>query len=157
MALSLQTDYSLRTLMYLATTKERARISEVAEFFKISEAHVAKVVHHLARLGFIRSVRGVGGGMELAKRPDEITVADVLLAVEGPMHLLDCVVVEDLCVIQQGCKLRHVLAEAERRQLEYLQSVKLSDVIPIQMTRDEERLVPLRMPLGDAANQGKHC
>jgi DNA-binding IscR family transcriptional regulator len=45
------------------------------------------------------------------------------------MHLLDCVGIENVCVIQPGCKLKTVLAKAERIQMEYLQSVTLSDLL----------------------------
>ncbi len=128
--LALQTDYALRTLMFLATRGTRARIDDVAALFGISRAHVAKVVNQLARQGYVRSIRGVGGGIELSRPPAEICVGDVIAAFEGPMHLLDCVGMDDVCVIEKFCKLKGVLAEAERIQQEYLRSVTLADVIP---------------------------
>jgi Rrf2 family nitric oxide-sensitive transcriptional repressor len=130
MRLALQTDFALRTLMYLATVNQRATIQDVARLFAISANHVAKVVNQLARLGFVRSLRGVGGGIELARAPEQIRIGEVIAAFEGPMHLLDCVGQEGICVIESFCKLKGVLAEAERRQVEYLQSVTLSDVVP---------------------------
>jgi Rrf2 family nitric oxide-sensitive transcriptional repressor len=130
MRLALQTDYSLRTLMYLATRSERQTVQNVASFFQISETHIGKVVHQLARMGYVRSVRGVGGGLELAKSPDEISIGEIIRAVEGNLHLLECIGLENVCVIQQHCKLRTVLNHAERIQLDYLNSVRLSDVLP---------------------------
>jgi Rrf2 family transcriptional regulator, nitric oxide-sensitive transcriptional repressor len=130
MQLSLQTDYSLRTLMFLAVQPGRRRVAEIAAFFGISEGHVAKVVNHLARMGYIRSIRGVGGGIELARSPGEITIGEVVALVEGQTHLLDCVGMENVCVIERSCKLKGVLAKAERIQREYLNSVRLSDVLP---------------------------
>ena len=130
MRLALQTDYSLRTLMFLAARPERQTVGAVAEFFQISQTHVGKVVHQLARLGYVRSIRGIGGGMELARSPDDITVGEVVRAVEGNVHLLECIGMEDVCVIQRHCKLRTVLDRAERIQMEYLDSVRLSDVLP---------------------------
>lgn len=129
MRLALHTDFALRTLMFLAGHQRRVNVSEIAEFFGISRDHLAKVVQRLAREGFVRSIRGVGGGVELAKPADEISVGDVIARFEGSMHLLDCVAIEDLCVIQPGCQLRHVLAEAERLQTEYLKNVRLCDVV----------------------------
>ena len=64
--------------MFLATRGERCTIDSVAELFGISRAHVAKVVNQLARLGFIRSVRGVGGGIELSRPADQIAIGDTL-------------------------------------------------------------------------------
>lgn len=130
MTFTTQTDYALRTLMYLATRRERANVQQVADLFGISVHHVAKVVNQLARYGYIRSVRGVGGGIELARVPEEILLGEVIERFEGNLHLLDCVGVEDVCSIQSFCKLKGVLAEAERIQLEYLNSVTLKDVAP---------------------------
>ena len=130
MKLSLQTDYSLRTLMYLAVHPGRANIASLAAFFAISEAHVAKVVHQLGKLGYIRSIRGSGGGLELAKSPEDISIGEIVQAVEGTAHLLECLGTANVCVIQKGCKLLGVLAEAERIQRDYLLGVRLSDVLP---------------------------
>jgi Rrf2 family nitric oxide-sensitive transcriptional repressor len=135
MRLSLQTDYSLRTLMYLAARPGRRNIAEIADFFGISQAHVAKVVTQLARWGFVRSIRGIGGGLELARPAEEITIGAVVRASEGSLNLLECVSVDDVCVIQRHCKLRGVLREAERLQMEYLENVRLSDVLPFDAAR----------------------
>ena len=130
MQLTTQTDYALRTLMYLATRTERATVADVATLFGISSNHVAKVVNLLSRYGYLRSIRGIGGGIELAKSPDEIRIGDVIERMEGNLHLLSCVGSDDSCVIHSFCKLKDVLAEAEQIQKEYLDSVTLADVVP---------------------------
>lgn len=130
MRLALQTDYALRTLMYLATRGKRVTSQEVADFFGISAAHVAKVVNQLARQGFVRSIRGVGGGIELTRDPAEIRLGEVIVAFEGSLQLLDCITMTNVCVVERFCKLKNVLAEAERVQQAYLQSVSLADVLP---------------------------
>ncbi len=130
MRLALQTDFALRTLMYLASVAERATIREVADYFRISADHVAKVVLQLNRLGYIRSVRGVGGGIELGRAAEEIRVGEVIAAFEGSVHLLECVGRDGVCVVESFCKLKRVLAEAERVQMEYLNGVTLRDVLP---------------------------
>lgn len=130
MRLALQTDYSLRTLMFLAARPERQTIKAVSDFFQISQTHVGKVVNQLARLGYVRSIRGIGGGLELARPASDISIGEVVQSVEGNMHLLECIGMEDVCVIQRHCKLRTVLDRAEQIQLEYLNSIKLSDVLP---------------------------
>ncbi|WP_417387356.1 RrF2 family transcriptional regulator [Gimesia sp.] len=130
MQLTMQTDYALRTLMYLASQDNRVTVTDVAELFQISSHHVAKVVNQLSRLGYIRSVRGMGGGIELAVPLEKIRLGDVIERFEGNLHLLECVGTENVCIIQPFCKLKGVLAEAERVQLEYLNSVTLADVAP---------------------------
>ena len=130
MRLALQTDYALRTLLFLATRTGRTTVAEVAGFFGISAHHVGKVVHQLGRLGYVRNHRGPSGGIDLAREPGAISVGRVVLDFEGNMHLLDCVDAPDRCVIQPGCTLRGVLAEAERLQMEYLNGVTLEDLLP---------------------------
>ena len=92
--------------------------------------HVGKVVHQLGRLGYVRNHRGPGGGIELARAPSAITVGQVVQDFEGNTHLLDCVGFPGRCVIQPGCTLRGVLAEAERIQMDYLNSVTLESLLP---------------------------
>jgi Rrf2 family transcriptional regulator, nitric oxide-sensitive transcriptional repressor len=133
MRLSLQTDYALRTLLFLATRTERTTVADVAGFFGISAHHLGKVVHQLGRLGYVRNQRGPGGGIVLARNPGAITVGRVILDFEGNLHLLDCVAAPGLCVIQPGCTLRGVLAEAERLQMDYLNSVTLEALLPIPL------------------------
>lgn len=129
MRLSLHTDYALRTLMYLSGIKQRATTGQIAEFFGISKDHLAKVVQRLTRLGWVRTVRGIGGGLELAVQPESLSVGEVIEKLEGSTQLLQCVTSSaQICVIQSSCRLRHVLAEAERIQMEYLRSIALSDI-----------------------------
>jgi Rrf2 family transcriptional regulator, nitric oxide-sensitive transcriptional repressor len=139
MRLTTQTDFALRTLMYLAAISGRATISQVAGLFDISSHHVAKVVNQLSRLGYLRSIRGIGGGIELARRPEDIRLGQVIVEMEGNMHLLPCVATTDVCAIESFCKLKGVLAEAERVQLAYLNGKTLSDVAPTK-----RRLVAIR-------------
>ncbi len=130
MRLTTHTDYALRTLMYLVSVKGRTTSADVARLYGISSNHMAKVVNQLAKLGYVRSIRGIGGGIELARKPEDVRLGEVVEAFEGNMHLLDCVATDDICAIQSFCKLKGALAEAERVQLEYLNSVTLADVAP---------------------------
>ena len=133
MRLSLKTDYALRTLLFLATRTGRTTVTDVAGFYGISEHHVGKVVHELGRLGYVRNRRGPGGGILLARAPGAISVGRVVLDFEGNMHLLDCVETPGVCVIQPGCTLRGVLAEAERLQMSYLDGITLESLLPIPL------------------------
>lgn len=116
--------------MYLASVAERATAAQIAQLYGVSTNHMAKVVNQLSRLGYVRSIRGIGGGIELAKEPEDIRLGEVIEAMEGNMHLLECVATENVCAIQSFCKLKGALAEAERLQLEYLNNVTLADVAP---------------------------
>lgn len=116
--------------MYVAAIDRRATVAEVARLYGVSANHIAKVVNQLARLGYLRSVRGIGGGIELARQPADIRLGEIVEALEGNMHLLDCVATDGVCAIQSFCSLQGVLDEAERVQLDYLNTVTLADVVP---------------------------
>jgi Rrf2 family nitric oxide-sensitive transcriptional repressor len=131
MRLVLQTDYALRILLYLATRSGRSTVQEVADFYRISAHHLGKVAHQLGRLGYVRNVRGPGGGIELARPAATVTVGGIIRAFEGRnIHLLDCIDTTGVCVIELGCALRKALAEAERIQMEYLDGVTLEALLP---------------------------
>ena len=130
MKLTMQTDYALRTLLYLAQRPSRSTIRDIAEFYRISAHHMGKVAHQLGKLGLIRNIRGPGGGLELARSAGAITIGAVIRAFEGATRMLECVDTPGVCVIQPGCTLRSVLAEAERRQMEYLNGVTLESLLP---------------------------
>ena len=79
MKLTVFSDYTLRVLMYLATERERmTTIPEIAAAYGISENHLMKVVHQLARTKVIESVRGKGGGIRLMRDPAEIRLGQVV-------------------------------------------------------------------------------
>jgi Rrf2 family nitric oxide-sensitive transcriptional repressor len=130
MRLTTHTDFALRTLMFVATVQRRVTAAEVAQLYGISANHLAKAVNQLARLGYVRSIRGIGGGIELAREAESIRLGEVIQALEGNRHLLDCVGQTQVCSIESFCKLKQVLAKAEEVQMNYLYGVTLADVIP---------------------------
>jgi Rrf2 family nitric oxide-sensitive transcriptional repressor len=129
--LTYYTDYSLRVLMYLAIAPERmANISEIADRYGISRNHLVKVVHNLARGGFIRSYRGKGGGIELARAPAQINVGDVARYTEGPLKPVECFDVErNRCVIANSCGLAEIIAEACANFFATLDRYTLADLV----------------------------
>jgi Rrf2 family transcriptional regulator, nitric oxide-sensitive transcriptional repressor len=130
MRLTSFTDYGLRVLMFLAAQPgRRATIAEIATAYGISENHLMKVVHCLGRAGFLRNVRGRGGGLELARAPAHINVGDVVRATEGPSLPAECFDRESNgCRIVKGCGLPAVLDEAVRAFYAALARYTLADV-----------------------------
>ncbi len=129
MALSFHTDYALRTLMYLAARGQRASVKQIAQFYQISEHHLAKVVQTLVRFKLVRTLRGAAGGIQLAVPPEQIRLGDVIQQLEGTLDLLECVYSQGVCVIQPQCQLRRVLQQAAQVQLDYLNRYTLADVV----------------------------
>jgi len=129
--LTYYTDYSLRVLMYLAIEpRRRVSISEIADSYDISRNHLVKVVHNLARGGFIESYRGKGGGIELARAPAKINLGEVVRYTEGPFRPVECFDAErNQCVITNACGLAPVLKEACDSFLATLDRYTLTELV----------------------------
>ncbi len=131
MQLTYHTDYSLRVLIYLAIRQDKiANISEIATRYHISRNHLVKVVHNLARGGFIVSHRGKGGGIELARAPSKINVGEVIRYTEGPLRPVECFNLErNHCIITNACGLADVILEACDNFLATFDRYSLADLI----------------------------
>jgi Rrf2 family nitric oxide-sensitive transcriptional repressor len=131
MKLTAFTDYSLRVLIYLATEPEkRATIAQIAAAYAISEHHLVKVVHFLGRQGWLNNVRGKGGGMELARPPQDIVLGQVVRATEGQAVVAECFGDgAGHCCIAPSCRLRGVLREAVAAFQAVLDRYTLADLV----------------------------
>jgi Rrf2 family transcriptional regulator, nitric oxide-sensitive transcriptional repressor len=129
--LTLYSDYSLRVLIYLAVAPERiATIEEIARSYDISKAHLTKVAHQLGRRGYVETLRGRGGGLRLARPPQEIGVGQVVRAMEENLALVECFdPARSRCAIQTACGLRPVLDEALGAFLAVLDRYTLADLV----------------------------
>jgi len=84
-------EYALRAVVYLAQNPDRSRTTEdVAKATKVPPAYLAKILQGLVRSGVIRSQRGVGGGVKLARTPEELTILEVVNAVEPIQRIKVC-------------------------------------------------------------------
>ena len=109
MQLTQHTDFGLRLLIVLTRTGGGPiSLPSFAAEQQLSYNHVAKVAQALVRAGFIRSLRGRNGGVELARAPSEMTVGDVVRALEPGMRMADCA----NCQLRLGCETSSILAEA---------------------------------------------
>jgi Rrf2 family nitric oxide-sensitive transcriptional repressor len=130
MRLTTFSDYSFRVLIYLGAAPEGlATIESISAAYGISSNHLMKVVHRLAQLGYIETVRGKGGGMRLARPPEAINVGEVLRATEDGFDLVECMDDGDNCRITRACVLRHVLGEARDAFLKVLDGYTLADLL----------------------------
>jgi len=79
MRLTRFTDYSLRVLIYLGQNdQDRVTISQISEAYNISKNHLMKVVSNLTRLQFVSAQRGPGGGIQLNRTPEDISLNEVI-------------------------------------------------------------------------------
>lgn len=112
----------------LATEPGRSMSTkEIASIFRVSEAHLSKVLQRLVKVGLMQSLRGPKGGFSLAKTPSAITLLEVYEATEGPITPSDCLFGLDLCD-GTDCILGRVLAEANEKLWKHLRHTTLADI-----------------------------
>lgn len=131
MRLTTFTDYTLRTLMYLARQPARlATVAEIAGAHGISQHHLTKVVYRLGVRGVIRTVRGRNGGIMLARPACEICVGQVVRDSEPDFYIADCFNHEHTTCRHAGhCRVEDVLAKATDAFLATLDAVSLADLV----------------------------
>lgn len=115
--------------MYVAWQPEGAtsNISKIATAYSVPENHLVKVVHHLGKIGLLKTVRGRGGGISLAKPREEIRMGDVVRMTEPGFDLVDCDA-PNPCPLQGACRLKTALDAAMEGFLENLNQYTLADV-----------------------------
>jgi len=136
MQINLFTDYGLRTLVWLAAHPERTfTTSEIAAVYSLSRNHLLKVVQSLASAGYIVATRGVGGGIQLVKSPEEILIGDVVRLLEGSGEVVNCIGKSGPCILLPGCMLKFHLRKAQGAFYEYLNDVTLANCLATATAR----------------------
>ena len=130
--LSKGTDYGIRILAHLARgagdpNPHTAR--EVAEDLHLPTPMVSKVMKSLARAGVLESHRGSKGGFSLTRRPEELNVAEMIAALEGPVALTECMVGPSLCAHEGSCRVQEPWSVINRSVQNTLATITLSDLI----------------------------
>jgi FeS assembly SUF system regulator len=97
---------------------------------------VAKLLKQLVRAGLVQSQRGAHGGYRLARDPSTITVADVVVALEGPVALTECSGEGSGCQIQTQCETRTNWQAINQAIAQALASVTLAQMLPPRRARE---------------------
>ncbi|MDY0308383.1 MAG: Rrf2 family transcriptional regulator [Castellaniella sp.] len=131
MRLTNMSDYAVRLLIYLGSHRDRlCTIAEIAQAYRISEPHLMKITHRLAQRGWIRTVRGKNGGMELAHEPGEIRLGALIRDMENDLALVECMGTDNHCILNGHCGLKPIIAGAMQAFMDHLDAHTLADVIP---------------------------
>ncbi len=118
--------------MYLALHPEkRPTIAEIAARYGISKTHLMKVTHQLGLAGYVETVRGKGGGLRLARPPNDIPIGEVLRRTEPDLALVSCFDqrASPGCIINPACRLKGKLYEARAAFMKVLDDCTLADVL----------------------------
>ena len=128
MQLTLFTDYSIRVLMYVSREKEHlVTIREISDYYGISMEHMRKVIHKLAKCGYLDSFRGKYGGVQLAKSPKDIRLGKVVLDMEEDMSIMNCKSQD--CILDPDCSLKGALKKASHSFVQVLNEYTLADLL----------------------------
>jgi FeS assembly SUF system regulator len=123
------TDYGTVILACLARADGKTlTASDVATATTIAQPTVSKVLKALSRGGLLESYRGVSGGYALARAADEITAADIIDALEGPIAITECAQHESHCKLQSVCGVGDQWQRINRIIHEALRNVRLSEL-----------------------------
>jgi len=131
MRLTTRTNLAMRTLMYCAVNEGRiVRKHEVAEACNASENHLAQVIHRLAQLGYLHTVRGRAGGLQLAQPATALRVGEVIRAFEAAVPFTECMNGgEDTCPLVAACRLKSALSQALEAFYSSLDRLNLTDLV----------------------------
>lgn len=128
--LSKETDYGILLLSHLAVTPEALIFSarDLANETRVPLPMVSKVLKALAREGVLVSHRGPKGGYALAKKPEKISIAEVIAAMEGPVGLTECIEHPGDCMQEPTCQVRHNWAKINQRIWDSLDGITLAEM-----------------------------
>jgi FeS assembly SUF system regulator len=129
MRLSRLADYGTVVMGYMAGDPAAVHTaSGIAADVGVAPPTVSKLLKLLSRKGLLVSLRGSRGGYRLARRPDSITVTEVVEAVEGTIALTECSGVACRCSLEPGCPVQRNWRQINRQLRRVLDGVTLADL-----------------------------
>ncbi len=131
MQITRQADYAVRAVLYLARLgqDQRAATSQIAEEQQIPPSFLAKIVSQLSVAGLLQTSRGARGGVSLARDPDQISLLEVVEAIDGPILLNECVGTNGICTFGDDCPMQTVWCDAQSELVKKLKSIYFSQFV----------------------------
>lgn len=127
MKLTRETDYAMRAVLQLTCASELTLTAEdLSVRSGVPREFMKKILTRLVRTGIVRSERGSCGGVTLARPPEELTILDILVAIEGPLRLNRCLEDPPACSHVGSCAMQEVWGRAQRAVEEILSGVTFS-------------------------------
>ena len=129
MQITRQADYAVRAVLYLArNTEQRIATNMIAEEQRIPPSFLAKIVSQLSIAGLLQTSRGARGGVVLAREPKEISLLEVIEAIDGPIQLNECVGENSTCSFDGECPLHPVWNEIHEQLVTRLKTTNFADM-----------------------------
>jgi len=140
--------YGLRAMIALSRSYGQGPvlIAELAKTQRIPHKFLELILLELKKKGVLQSKKGKGGGYELSRPPDRITVGELVRTLDGPLAPLPCVSVIaykrcDECVDEMTCEIRSVMKEVRDTTARILDNTSLADLITRTLQPDAARAV----------------
>jgi Rrf2 family protein len=129
--LTKKADYGLMALKYLAERPAEASFSarDIASAYHIPPQLLAKILQLLAREGLLRSQAGMNGGYTLGRKPETISVFEVIRIIDGPLFITSCVTDTGVCDLTSSCTIKEPLARVNDSISDLLKKIRISDLV----------------------------
>ena len=131
MQITRQADYAVRAVLHLARSgnTERSATSTIAKEQNIPPSFLAKIISQLSIAGLLHTSRGARGGVTLAREPKDITLLEVVEAIDGPIQLNECVANNGACTFEENCPIRPVWCDAQDELVNRLRGTNFADML----------------------------
>ena len=128
MQITRQADYALRAMYYLSKLEPsvRAATSLIADEQRIPPSFLAKIISQLSIAGLIHTSRGARGGVSLARPPENISILEVVEAIDGPLTLNECTHSIDGCPFGEKCPIHPVWCDVQSEMVERLRNTSFA-------------------------------
>ena len=130
MQITRQADYAIRAVRYLAKQdqNQRSATSVVAQQMQIPPSFLAKIISQLSIAGLLHTSRGARGGVTLARDPSEISMLDVVEAIDGPIQLNECVGDPARCAFSDDCLVHPIWEEVQETLVNRLRETRFDQL-----------------------------
>lgn len=150
LALTKKVGYGLIALTHLARQEPEALSSarEIAEQFGVPTSLLMNILKDLGSAGLVASVRGARGGYRLAREPHEITLADLITVLEGPIRLAECITgdsgdgAESPCSLMQRCPILDPVHRVHRRVHDFMRQLTLAEIAESEVPTGADETTP---------------
>jgi Rrf2 family protein len=132
MQITRETDYAIRCVYYLALKKgDTVMVDEVSREMQVPKSFLAKILQRLSKASLVKSYRGVKGGFELARNPSEISLLDVIEAIQGKVAVNVCALNQKACDRSATCAIHPVWVEVRGELERMLRARSFADLIAV--------------------------
>ncbi len=143
MKLSTRSRYGTRMMLDLAQHygKGAVQLGEIANRQNISLKYLEQIIRPLKKAGFIKSFRGAKGGHILDKRPEDVTVGEVVSVLEGGKTLVNCDREPEVCNRVDSCVTRYIWMEAAAAMYDRLAAITFADLLTMNANGCQEKFL----------------